>query len=248
MAVALLGTPASNTPGVGSFDTTTAYNSFTYTVSAGSQRLLVLFVGIGASAVAGVVVSPTAISYGGVAANGQITGYIKDDDNFVLTTAWYWDESKIASASTNVINISSWSQAAIAALVVGAAAFSGVDQTTPFGTAVTATATSTTPSTGSITCPANGLIIGSMATDDDNTFTANNTSFWPTVDTDGINADFGAHAQYGSATGALTWTTDSQPWAVAGVPINPSGGGPTPVTKLNIGHLRPNAFAPGNSR
>ncbi len=55
-----------------------------------------------------------------------------------------------------------------------------------------------------------------------------------------------------SGSDGCLWTAPTaSPWAaaiVAYTEVSGGGGGPTPVTKLNIGRLRPNAFAPGNRR
>lgn len=225
MAVALLGTPGSNTPGVTSFDTSGNYTAFTYAVSAGSNRVLVLFVCIGDTQ----LTETNTASYGGQAGT-QITGYLQTDANFVLVKAFYWNEAAIAAASNTTFTLSNWTSVNIIdQLVTGAAAFSGVDQATPFGTVVSATGTTgTTASTGSITCPANGLVIGSIATDSDNTLTEGQTLLF---EVQNVGADTCHGAEYRSTTGALTWTVANNfPWAVAGVPVNPSGAAAETIT------------------
>lgn len=104
--------------------------------------------------------------------------------------------------------------------------FEGVDQTSPTGTAVTVSSTATTDrSTGSVTCPTGGMVIGSMADD-----------FAPTNNVTGVagtvigwhqngNARITTHS-YRNSTGALTWTTDNLgfDWWCFGVPLNAAGG------------------------
>lgn len=217
MAVALLGSPSSNTPGVGNFDAGAPYSTFTYAVSAGSNRLLVLFLCTGDNQ----LISASTVTYGGQAGT-QILGYLKTDANFCLVQAYYWLEAGIAAAASTTFSITAWSTAdIISSLIVGAAAFSGVHQTVPFGTVAVATGISTAPSTGSITVGTDELAIGSVATDDDNTFTEGNTSLFKI---EGLGSDFGGSAQSRTTTGAITWTTDNVAWAAAGIAIKPVAG------------------------
>lgn len=221
MAVALLGSPASNTPGATSIDANVPYTAFSYAVSAGSNRLLVLFIGIGSNTNLN---GGSTVLYGAQAMT-QIPSYKKTDTNFVMTQAFYLLEAGIAAAiGTTVSFLGDGSANTIDDLILGAAAFSDVHQTTPFGgsSATVGTNTSTAPSTGSITCPANGLVIGSVATDDDNAFSEASTLLF---EVEGLSSDFGCGAQYRTSTGALVWTTDSQAWATAGIPLTPTGGG-----------------------
>lgn len=102
-----------------------------------------------------------------------------------------------------------------------------VDQSTPTGTAVSATGTSNTPSTGSITVPANGMAFG---------FTRNDyissgapsagggvTSIGSTREGGGGTA---AASGYRTTTGAISYTIPgSAAWTALGVPINPTSGG-----------------------
>jgi hypothetical protein len=213
MAVALLGTPASTSRA--GWDSGTPDTSLTYTVSAGSNRVLVLFACLGDS----LLPALTAASYGGQAMSA-ITGYLKNDANFVTAQAFYLLEAGIAAAGSTTVSITGVPGVAIDASIWGVAAFSDVHQTTPFGTAVTASGTGTAPATGSITVPANGLAIGSMCSDDDNAFSNASTIIF---EVEGVNSDVGGGAQYRATTGDLVWTTDSQGWAAAGVPVSPTG-------------------------
>lgn len=102
--------------------------------------------------------------------------------------------------------------------------WSGVDQTTPEGTAVTATGTSATPSTGSVTCPTDGAVLGVLyhfysgadATNTAGTLIGNSR--------DGNGVTF-AHA-YRTTTGAVSWgNLENYAWEAIGIPINAAGGG-----------------------
>lgn len=98
-----------------------------------------------------------------------------------------------------------------------------VDQTTPTGTAVSASGTSTTPSTGSITVPTNGLAFG---------FTRNGYTTGGAPSAGGGVTSIGSSREggggtatasgYRSTTGAISYTIPgSASWIALGVPINP---------------------------
>lgn len=102
----------------------------------------------------------------------------------------------------------------------------GVDQTTPLGTPVTVTSTATGDrSTGSVTCPAGGMVIGSLR----DVYSPTN----PATAASGGGTLIGYHRNgndtitahsYRSDTGALAWTTDNLgfDWAAIGIPVNAS--------------------------
>lgn len=228
MSVALLGSPGSTSET--GIDGASAYTAFTYTVSAGTNRLLVLFIAIGDDD----FLAASAVTYGGQAMT-LVPGYLSTDGIWTTTQAWFLKEAGIAAAGSTTFSVT-WVSTlnALTHLIVGAAAFSGVDQTTPLGTPVIANGSSTAPSTGSITVPANGLAIGSMATDDDNAFVQASTLLF---EVEGVGGDTGGGAQYRSTTGSLDWTTDNQQWAVAGVALNPSGGATAALTGTAVGGI-----------
>lgn len=111
--------------------------------------------------------------------------------------------------------------------------WSGVDQTTPNGTPVTATGTSGTPSTGSVTCPANGAVLGILRhlySGSDATNTAG-TQIGTYRDGPGVTI---AHA-YRTSTGAVSWgNLENYAWEAVGIPINAAGGGGGSTVPLNV--------------
>jgi len=110
---------------------------------------------------------------------------------------------------------------------VNTASFNGVDGTTPFGTAITNSGTSTAPSTGSVTCPTDGAVWGTEF----NNYTGSG-SITATAGTligsqrSGGTGQGWAHA-YRLSTGAITFSIPgSAAWWAAGVPINVAGAAP----------------------
>lgn len=129
--------------------------------------------------------------------------------------------------------------------IVIATAWTGVDQTTPTNAQTTATGSSSSSSTGSITCPADGVIIGGS-------YSGYTTTGNPSI-TAGTAIDqsrWGGGGQtraegYRLSTGALSWTLPSSAsWYASGIPLNAAaaaGGVPTrPVTILDAVHRASN--------
>lgn len=204
------------------------YTAFTYAVGAGSDRILVLFLITGDNVQTGA----TGVTYGGQTMTA-IPGFQKDDANWVAVQGFYLLEAGIAAASNTTFSVDFVTSTIVDEIIVGAAAYSGASQTTPFPTsATTATATSTAPSTGSITASADEIVIGAIATDDDNAIAQSSTLLF---EVEGVSADLGGGAQSRTNTGALVWTTDNQPWAVAGIALaGAGGGGATPTPRLML--------------
>ena len=96
--------------------------------------------------------------------------------------------------------------------------------TPSFGTGVTNAATGTSVSTGSVTCPSGGNVVGVMHhafAGSDPTFTSAGTSIILNR-LSNKSKGFAIH----TSTVNFAWTCgSSQPWAAVGVPINVGGGG-----------------------
>jgi len=170
MALDILGTPTSTN--ATSVDPSSTYSTYTYTVSAGSRRLLILFIGEGTS-----TGSPGAatVTYG-TQSMTQIPGYLATDSNFEHVQAWYLKETGIAAASSTTFAVT-WTDTAttIQQLAIGAALFQDVDQTTTFrATANTNTASSSSPSV-TVTSESGDLVVASIATDENSTLTEGKT-------------------------------------------------------------------------
>lgn len=111
--------------------------------------------------------------------------------------------------------------------VVGAVSYTGVDPTTPVGTAVTAIGSG---SPASVTVPSNSSevvmdCLGSLASGSPPTVASGQTQNWSTFDGGGS-----IHSASGYVSGApstvMAWTLSGSPqWSMLGVPIKPAGGG-----------------------
>jgi hypothetical protein len=102
--------------------------------------------------------------------------------------------------------------------------WSGVDQATPIGTPVTATGNSATPSTGSVTCPSNGAVLGILRHFYSGTAisTTAGTSIGTYQDGNGVHI---AHA-YRTSTGAVSWgNLENYAYDAAGLPLNSASAG-----------------------
>lgn len=103
--------------------------------------------------------------------------------------------------------------------------WTGVDQTTPLGSQVTATGSSSSAATGSITCPADGAIFGGVQND----YTVGGGTATAGSGTTLVGAFRTAGNGWGKAggrrasTGTLSWNlAGSTSWGVQGFPINPT--------------------------
>lgn len=110
-------------------------------------------------------------------------------------------------------------------LVINAANFWDVDQTTPTNTEVVASGTGTAPSTGSVTCPTNGAVFGMLQTDyvvGGTPWTATNGN---TLTQSHRNSAIGymSAGAYRFNTGVSSWSGPSASigYDIVAVPINP---------------------------
>ncbi|MBL9113959.1 MAG: DNRLRE domain-containing protein [Verrucomicrobiaceae bacterium] len=109
-------------------------------------------------------------------------------------------------------------------IVVGVATFAGVNQTTPLGTAVSATNSTATASV-TATSASGELVFDVLALDDARSASPDSaqTQLWSatsgTVNSDGIRA--GGSTKLGSASTAMTWNVTADAWTLIAVPIKP---------------------------
>jgi hypothetical protein len=182
--------------------------TFSHTTS-GANRLLV--VGILIHAGGGLTV--TAVTYNGVA----MTVIPSSEVIGTYAVSMY---SLIAPASgTNTVSISVSSNAEIG---FGSVSFTGADQTTPFGTANTATGTSTTPSV-TVSSATDEIVMDTGILFHSGTLSvgANQTSRWSSISTGGWVKHFGS-TEPGDTSVTMSWSnTTSQGWAIAAVPVKP---------------------------
>lgn len=176
--------------------------SFSYTSSSGSDRVLLAQSRSNAGTV-------TACTYAGASLTAlNTTGSL---------ITWL----RIAPATgSNTLAFTISSYGSVQASVAN---FTGADQTTPTGTAVTAAGTSTAPSSGSVTCPTNGIVWGGQTSD----YTTSGAPTMGSGVTSGgsIRNASGGHtksAGYRENTGPISFTlSSSSAWNVQAYPINP---------------------------
>lgn len=216
MAVSVLTTPTSTT------DTTPAepFVGLTHTVTAGAQRLLLLFIGIGDSGGRHTTGTP---SYGGQ--NLTQIGAGANEGVFVGTEVWYLNEAGIAAAASNIFSIVNDSPQQIGA---GAVALAGVDQTTPIDTGGVQTSTGATGTTVNVTVAsvAGNLVVASLMTDDETLDSAddNQTTLYVTgaIEADTVHAT--QHAA-GAASVLMQWVQTSNRFAIVGFEVNAAAAG-----------------------
>lgn len=220
MAVTVLSSLPTTAQGTGSVPT--PYTALTLTAGAGSDRLMLLFVGFGSGTLADRHSSGTP-TYGGQSMTQIGTG--ADDGNFCGVEAWYLKETNVAAASNTTFSIPNLIGMQLAA---GAVLLAGVDQTTPIDTGSVQTyGASGTSATVTVSSATGHLAVATLMTDDEtiNTSTAHNQTsieYSPVVDSDTRQA-----AQYasGAASVTLTWTQAAQGAAVLGFEVNAAAGG-----------------------
>ena len=150
-------------------------------------------------------VSLTAIPSGS-AANGQY-----HIDGLHLIAPATGTNNLVATFSGNVFDVG-----------MGSVSFTGADQTTPLGTAVTATGTSTTPSV-TVSSAAGEIVVDGLAIIHGGTLTVggSQTQRWNEIALGGT-IKYAGSTQGGAASTTNTWTNStSQVWAQGAVPVKP---------------------------
>jgi hypothetical protein len=154
----------------------------------------------------------------------KINEVINSDD--ALVELWY----RLAPATgTNnvVVNFSGTNDEGA---VIGAITFTGVNQSTPLGTFASNIGTSTSASVN-VSSATGELVLGVVSTEDEDADTltvgAGQTEHWNVKipdDSGGVIA--AGSAEPGASTVTISWgVSPSDHWAIAAVPIKPSGGG-----------------------
>jgi hypothetical protein len=214
MAVAVLTTATTSTNASGA----SPYTALTHTCTAGSNRLLLLFIGIGLSP--GAKYATNTPTYGGQSMTRIGSG--ATDSNFVSMDIWYLKEAGIAAAGTTTF---SFTHAGSEIIGVGAACLSGVDQTTPIDTgSVQTTGASGTTATVTISIASGNLGVAGLMSDAEAGVTENRTALY---ETGAINSDCVAAAQTTTTSGsvAMTWTQASTGYTALGFEVNADAGG-----------------------
>lgn len=192
--------------------------SVAHTTGTGSNRLMLVALNYEDDGTAGINIS--GVTYGGVPLSLVLS---RNSTQEVVTQVWRLVAP--ASGTANVV-VTGTGIASDDSLHVGVTTFTGVDQTTPLGTAVANSGTGTAASV-SVTAAAGDLVYATMALDDSRTSTsaAGQTDLFNaiqgTANNDGVRAVASTKA---GAAGTVTssWTTGSDAWSTVSVPIKPA--------------------------
>ena len=188
--------------------------------TSGADRVLV--VGVIIHAGAGITI--TSVTYNGVAMtvipSSTITG--------TYAVSLYGLIAPASGANTVSISISGNAE-----IGFGAMSLTGADQTTPFGTANTATGTSTTPSV-TVSSASGEIVVDTGQIFHSGTFSvgAGQTSRWSSFSTGGWVKHFGS-TEPGDTSVTMSWSnTTSQGWALSAVPVKPVSAAGTTIRQL----------------
>jgi hypothetical protein len=204
----------------------TPFTGCTHTVTAGSDRLLLVFIAIGDGTDRHTDATPT---YGGQALTQISTG--ANDGNFVGVEVWYLKEAGIAAASNTTVSVDSEVGAnSFDTLAVGAVALAGVDQTTPIDTGSVQTSAGTgTSASVTIAIASGNLGVSAISSDAEGGLSSETgTQLYETA---AVAGDTVSAAQYSTTAGstALGWTQANTGYAVLGFEVNAAGGGGTTI-------------------
>jgi uncharacterized repeat protein (TIGR01451 family) len=209
--------------------------TFAHTVGSGPNRILIVAISLNHPNV-----TATGITYAGKA----LTNIGAEVGSQNRTEMWYLVAPPSGTADV-IINMSA------AKRVVGTAiSFTGVNQTTPLGTFVGATAQSTAASVTVTSAPGDLVLDTVTASGDANTMTVNASQAqkWNTVSGTGGASDAlsGGSTEPGAASVVMSWTLGaSKPWSIGAVSLKSGGAAPPNVTLLKSvtpsGNLVPGA-------
>ena len=203
-SVAIVFDAASSDTATGKFSTYT----WSHTVGAGGANRI-LIVGV---ATPGVAVS--GVTYGGQAMTLVPNSAQSSAGSTARTELWY-KVAPLENANDIVVTLvsSTWASA-------GATSWTGVHQTTPLGTAATATATSTTPSVN-VTSGRGDVVVDALASDNDPVITVDGsqTQRW-NYDNSKKATGTGSSEADGASSTTMSWSSDeTQDWAIVGVAL-----------------------------
>ena len=173
----------------------------------GSDRLLVVHSGTN-----GTPVSTSGVTYNSVA----LTSRWSDSRNWTAASAW----SLVAPATgsnTVAITLSATEDTEFGQAI----SYTGVDQTTPHGTAQIANGSSTTPAVPAVTSASGEVVVGFIMTSS----TTITTGAGQTAEISDVNfASDSAQtdSEPGAASVTFTWTTEDTQWTVGAIPIKPA--------------------------
>ncbi len=217
----------------------TVTNNFTHTTGAGINRLLIVGVSMNITNAPGTGV--VGITYGGTSLN--FLGAHNDAANTRRVEMWYLlNPASGANVAVNV-SVSIPTAGATVGIVAGATTFTGVDQTVPVGTFVSADGAAGANSQMDVASVINGMILDTLATGGNQTVTVSGpqVSQWNVAT--GGNDPPDVTATGSSRTGAPdvpiseTFSGTSN-WSLGAISINPSTadiGVSTSVSAVQLG-------------
>ena len=175
---------------------------------AGANKLLLFFIGIGVSSQN----QTTNVSYGGV----NLTKlWATNGPSWVVNECWYLLNPSSGTASIIVEGATGYTADQMCHWWVNV---TNVNQSTPVGTVVTASGTSTGPSV-TVAGATGDLIISGLSTDSGATLTASTGSFVTNKLNVGSDTAYASTTNAGGASVAMSFTTASEHWALGGVAI-----------------------------
>lgn len=190
----------------------------------GLNRLLVVWVSYFDSADA-----PTGATYNGVAMTA-IPSSTAANGNYKIAGFY------LIAPATGPNNIVVSFSGAMSDMGAGAVSFTDAHQTTPLGTAVTATGTNTTPSV-TVTTSAGEIVVDGLVIVHGGTLTVDGsqTQRWNSIASNGFQKYAGSTETASGASTPMGWNnSSSQQWAIGAVPIKPvSAGGGTVAAKMS---------------
>lgn len=165
--------------------------------------------------------SVSTITYGGAAMTAVPSSRVNSGASFYWTQLWY-KVAPAAGTQTVVLTLDT-TDSSFVEFTMSIMTYTGVHQTTPLGTAATATggASPATVNVGS----ASGELVIDCATMNNGAFTsvgAGQTERERRQASDGGGA--ASSTEPGAASVTMSWPSDARPWAIACVPLKPAGG------------------------
>ena len=161
----------------------------------------------------------SSITYNGVALTAVPGGSTNNGQYYV--TAYY-----LIAPDTGTHDIVVTVSGSVFDFGAGAISYTDAHQTTPLGTAVTATGTSTTPSV-TVSSAADELVDDGLVIIHGGTLSvgAGQTQRWNAIASSGF-IKYAGSTEGGAASTTMSWSnSSSQTWAIVAVPIKPTGGG-----------------------
>jgi hypothetical protein len=191
--------------------------------TSGSNRLMII----------GVSINPdndqyvTSVTYAGQALTKLAHAVISDDARAEL---WY----RVAPATGTNDAVVTFNRGNEDGGVIGVMTFTGVDQTTPFGTHATATGDGTSASVN-VSSATGQLVFGVFASEAEDlptlTVGPGQTEYWNIRSDIHDGAFGGGSTEPGASTVTMSWSLSSaDDWAIVAVPIKPAPGGATAAT------------------